>query len=113
MGSDTFRQPLYHMYSPVGPEPVAKGKGNVRTAEAFINNDLREEIQKMQAASLQLMGGPTMPLTVGEFTGLVPLDTNTHRKSTRSFGFNTWVYKGSSTKNGRPFFLRRLEGVLS
>ncbi|KAJ2906022.1 pab-dependent poly -specific ribonuclease subunit pan3 [Zalerion maritima] len=102
--------PRYHLYAPVGPEPVLKGRGNVRTSEIFMKNELREEMQKKQAASAQvLLTNSPLPPVVGEYNTLVPLDTTNTRKSTTSFGFNSWIYKAYSSKNGRPYCLRRLE----
>lgn len=52
-----------------------------------------------------------LPQIVNHFAALVPLDTTNHGKSTRSFNYNSWVYKAFNTLNGRPYFLRRIENV--
>lgn len=46
---------------------------------------------------------------VDHYHSLVPLDTN-HNKSAAVFGFPSWVYKATSSKNGLVYVLRRLEG---
>jgi PAB-dependent poly(A)-specific ribonuclease subunit 3 len=45
-----------------------------------------------------------------QYHTLVPLDTN-HNKSAAVFGFPSWVYKATSSKNGNTYVLRRLEGI--
>lgn len=47
--------------------------------------------------------------TLDNFHTLVALDTS-HQKSATVFGFPGWVYKATSSKNGKMYCLRRLEG---
>jgi PAB-dependent poly(A)-specific ribonuclease subunit 3 len=47
--------------------------------------------------------------TLDNFHTLVALDTS-HHKSAAVFGFPGWVYKATSSKNGKMYCLRRLEG---
>jgi PAB-dependent poly(A)-specific ribonuclease subunit 3 len=47
---------------------------------------------------------------VDHYHSLVPLDTN-HNKSAAVFGYPSWVYKATSSKNGLVYVLRRLEGT--
>ena len=47
--------------------------------------------------------------TLDNFHTLVALDTS-HQKSATVFGFPGWLYKSTSSKNGKMYCLRRLEG---
>lgn len=51
----------------------------------------------------------TLPTTLEHFHSLVPLDTS-NQKSSTAFGYNSWVYKAISSKDGHAYVLRRLEG---
>jgi PAB-dependent poly(A)-specific ribonuclease subunit 3 len=44
------------------------------------------------------------------YHSLVALDTS-HHKSATVFGYPSWVYKATSSKNGNLYCLRRLEGA--
>lgn len=65
-------------------------------------------MQKQSEASLQVMPGSQLP-QLDNYHSLVPLDT-THRKNAGIFGYPSWVYKATSSKNGKLYCLRRLEG---
>lgn len=47
--------------------------------------------------------------TIDHFHSLVPLDNSAQRSST-TFGYPTWLYKAQSSKDGKFYALRRLEG---
>lgn len=51
----------------------------------------------------------SLPPSIEHFHSLVPLDTGA-QKNTSSFGYNTWVYKAQSSKDGKYYALRRVEG---
>src|SRR6266487_6256633 len=51
----------------------------------------------------------TLP-DIEHFHSLVPLDT-TNQKSVAVFGYPSWIYKATSTKDGKIYCLRRLEGM--
>jgi PAB-dependent poly(A)-specific ribonuclease subunit 3 len=92
----------------------------------FMPEKMREDLQRKADASLQLM--PSMYILVQKITrltipdsqlpsldtyhSLVALDTN-HHKSTTAFGYPSWLYKATSSKNGYLYCLRRLEGMVS
>ena len=78
------------------------------TSDFFMPEKLREELVKKAEATLQVMPNSQLP-QLDNYHSLVPLDT-THRKNPNIFGYSTWVYKATSSKNGRVFCLRRLEG---
>jgi hypothetical protein len=44
------------------------------------------------------------------YHSLFPLDTS-NRKNTAIFGYPSWVFKATSSKNGNYYCLRRLEGL--
>jgi PAB-dependent poly(A)-specific ribonuclease subunit 3 len=46
---------------------------------------------------------------VDHFHSLVPLDT-TSLKNPGVFGYTSWIYKAVSSKDGKTYALRRLEG---
>jgi hypothetical protein len=48
--------------------------------------------------------------TLDNYHSLVALDTS-HHKSATVFGYPSWVYKATSSKNGNLYCLRRLEGM--
>ena len=54
----------------------------------------------------------TLPTQVDHFHSLVPLDT-VNQKSAATFGYPSWIYKAVSTKDGKLYALRRLEGTSS
>lgn len=93
----------------------------------FLPEKLREEMQRKSEALQQVMPSKlhnehqvpqmsnaatdsTLP-PLDNYYSLVPLDTS-HRKSSSVFGYTTWVYKATSSKNGKTYCLRRLEGML-
>lgn len=73
-----------------------------------MSDKLREESQKKMEAALQTLVTVQLP-QVDVYHSLVPLDTN-HRKNAVAFGYPSWLYKAKSSKNGRLYALRRLEG---
>jgi len=86
---------------------------------------LREDLQKKSEATLQVLQSGYPPRlqflssvanevdsqlpTLDNYHTLVALDTS-HHKSATVFGFPGWVYKATSSKNGKMYCLRRLEG---
>lgn len=102
-------QPLqYHLYAPIGPYREDVMPYNRLTHDFFISETMREDMQKQSEASLQVMPGSQLP-QLDNYHSLVPLDT-THRKNAGIFGYPSWVYKATSSKNGKLYCLRRLEG---
>ena len=98
--------------------------------DLFLPNDLREDMQKKGAASLQTLPSrlnlhqscfiqantanstdSQLPAQLDHFHSLVPLDT-THQKNAAIFGYPSWVYKAQSSKDGNFYALRRLEGKI-
>ncbi|GKZ79441.1 hypothetical protein CBS63078_10011 [Aspergillus niger] len=105
-----FQQPVqYHMYAPIGPHSQNTLGYQRNVHDLFLPNDLREEMQKKAAATLQTLPNTQLPAQVDYFHSLVPLDLN-HQKNATIFGFPSWVYKAQSSKDGNFYALRRLEG---
>ncbi|KAL1978147.1 hypothetical protein VTN31DRAFT_1006 [Thermomyces dupontii] len=101
--------PQYHLYAPVGPysQNLTSYQRNVH--DLFLPGDLREELQRKAAATLQTLPNSTLPTHVEHFHSLVPLDLS-HQKNAAVFGYPSWVYKAQSSKDGNYYVLRRLEG---
>ncbi|KAF9872221.1 hypothetical protein CkaCkLH20_10313 [Colletotrichum karsti] len=98
----------HHWYAPVGPYREDLLPFQRQVHDFFLPEKLREEMQRKADALQQVMPNSTLP-ALDNYFSLVPLDTS-HRKSSTVFGFTTWVYKATSSKNGRTYCLRRIEG---
>lgn len=109
-----FQQPTtyplqYHLYAPRPEINRSRLQPQQRTAEDyFVNDQLREELQRKNEASLQKFPQMMLPEFVHVYHSLFPLDTNSE-KSTRMFGHATWVYRATSNNDGRIYCLRRIE----
>ncbi|TAQ85954.1 hypothetical protein B7494_g5721 [Chlorociboria aeruginascens] len=102
-------QPLqYHLYAPIGPHREDLLAYQRLAHDFFMPEKLREDLQKKAEASLQVMPNSQLP-TLENYHTLVALDTS-HHKSATVFGYPSWVYKATSSKNGNLYCLRRLEG---
>jgi PAB-dependent poly(A)-specific ribonuclease subunit 3 len=102
-------QPLqYHLYAPIGPYRENVLPFNRLTHDFFISETMREDMQKQSEASWQVMPNSQLP-QLDNYHSLVALDT-THRKNAGIFGYPSWVYKATSSKDGKLYCLRRLEG---
>ncbi|OJJ35007.1 hypothetical protein ASPWEDRAFT_739838 [Aspergillus wentii DTO 134E9] len=105
-----FQQPVqYHLYAPIGPHSQNTLGYQRNVHDLFLPNDLREDLQKKAAATLQTLPNTQLPAQVDYFHSLVPLDLN-HQKNATIFGYPSWVYKAQSNKDGNFYALRRLEG---
>ena len=105
-----FLQPQYHQYAPIGPYSQNAQSYQRNVHDLFISNDLREEIQKKAAATLQTIPNLHLPTHVENYHSLVPLDTN-QKGSLILGGYSSWIYKAQSSTTGRYFALRRIEGM--
>lgn len=103
-------QPLqYHLYSSLPPNRKSLAR-NERTAhDFFLNDTLRETLQKKQAATLQTLPNSNLPQSLHPYHSLVPLDVHAERGD-RVFGYPSWVYKAFSRQDGHTYALRRIEG---
>lgn len=118
-GQDMIFQPhsayplQYHLYAPT-PERIRHSlKPHQRLVEDFfVSNDIREELQRKNEASLQKLPGSSLPDYVSMYHSLVPLDINFDRDDETNlfFGYPTWAYKAVSNNDGRIYCLRRVEG---
>ncbi|KAJ5131206.1 Zinc finger CCCH-type [Penicillium bovifimosum] len=105
-----FQQPVqYHLYAPIGPHNQNTMGYQRNVHDLFLPNDLREELQKKAAATLQTLPNTQLPAQVDYFHSLVPLDLS-HQKNASTFGYPSWIYKAQSSKDGCFYALRRLEG---
>lgn len=105
-----FKHPLnYHLYASVGPRRENMLPYQRASADFFIPDDLREDLHKKSDATLQIFANSTLPQSVEYFHSLVALDTN-NSKGQSTFGYPSWVYKATSSKDGNTYALRRIEG---
>ncbi|KNC98622.1 hypothetical protein, variant 1 [Spizellomyces punctatus DAOM BR117] len=109
------QQPLqYHLYSSALPH-ISNLHPHQKTIHAFFMSDrLREELQRKSEAVQQVLD-PTspdyqqLPVEIHHYHTFYPLDLHRDR-STKVFGYPTWVYKAFSSIDGKPYVLRRVEG---
>lgn len=107
----SFRHPLnYHLYASLGPRRDQITPYQRTTADFFIPDDLREDLQRKAEATLQTFPNSTLPQNVdNHFHSLVALDTVNSRTSA-TFGYPSWIYKATSSIDGNTYALRRIEG---
>lgn len=121
-------QLLYHLYAPSGPNRENLLAYQRSAHDFFIPENLRQDLQRKSEATLQILPSQSLkinvqidalltcyedsnlPPNIEHFHSLVPLDTN-NQKSSSAFGYNSWVYKAVSSKDGYTYVLRRLEGM--
>lgn len=105
-----YKHPLnYHLYASIGPRRDNLMAYQRSTADFFIPDDLREELQRKSEATLQTYANSALPQAVEYFHSLVALDTN-NAKVASTFGYQSWVYKATSSRDGHTYALRRIEG---
>ncbi|EME86281.1 uncharacterized protein MYCFIDRAFT_40108 [Pseudocercospora fijiensis CIRAD86] len=108
--ASSFKHPLnYHLYSAIGPRRENLMAYQRSTSDFFIPDNLREDLQRKADAALQTFANSTLPQHVEYFHSLVALDTN-HSKGQSAFGYPSWTYKATSSKDGHTYVLRRIEG---
>ncbi|KAF2749573.1 hypothetical protein M011DRAFT_457016 [Sporormia fimetaria CBS 119925] len=105
--ANTFQSsPSYHMYWPVGPQPTNLLAYQRTAHDFFIPDALREDLQKKSEISRQIIPNSLPPIE--QYHSLVCLDT-VQNKNQSLFGYQSWVYKAVSGKDGNTYALRRLE----
>ncbi|KXT09049.1 hypothetical protein AC579_4716 [Pseudocercospora musae] len=108
--ASSFKHPLnYHLYSAIGPRRENLMAYQRSTSDFFIPDNLREDLQRKADAALQTFANSTLPQHVEYFHSLVALDTN-NSKGQSAFGYPSWTYKATSSKDGHTYVLRRIEG---
>ena len=103
-------QVQYHQYAPIGPFNTNMLPYQRTVHDLFIQNEVREDVQKRMAATLQTLPNSQLPQQIESYHSLVPLDTTHHKSSSIFGGYHSWVYKAQSSANGNFFVLRRIEG---
>lgn len=111
-----FQQPTssyplqYHLYAPAPPPrltiPLPPHEINVNLM--FIQNDLRETLQKRNEATLQTLTRSNLPEHVNIYHSLVPIDT-TFESISKVYGVPSSVYKVFSNVDGNPYSMRKLD----
>jgi len=108
--ANSFKHPLnYHLYSSLGPRRENLMAYQRSTSDFFIPDNLREDLQRKAEAALQTFANSTLPQNVEYFHSLVALDAG-NQKGPTTFGYPSWVYKAVSSRDGRTYALRRIEG---
>lgn len=104
-------QPLqYHLYVPQPLySPDQLGPYQRSQYDFFVPEEIRREFQKRNEALLQTLPNPALLPHLDHFHSLVPVDSS-NNKSRKMFGYPTWLYKATSSKDGKIYCLRRLEG---
>ncbi|RMZ74857.1 hypothetical protein DV737_g5672, partial [Chaetothyriales sp. CBS 132003] len=106
-----FQQPpQYHLYAPIGPYSNNLLPYQRTVHDLFIPNDVREEMHKKLAATLQILPNSQLPAHIENYHSLVPLDTSNHKRASVFGGYASWVYKAQSSQTGQFYVLRRIEG---
>jgi len=108
--NNSYKHPLnYHLYASVGPRRENMHPYQRASADFFIPDNIRDDLHKKSEAALQVFANSTLPQTVEHFHSLVALDT-TSQRGTTPFGYPSWIYKATSSKDGHTYALRRIEG---
>lgn len=108
--SGNYKYPLnYHLYASIGPRRDNLMAYQRSTSDFFIPDNLREDLQRKAEATLQTFANTTLPQNVEYFHSLVALDTS-NQKGPSLFGYPSWVYKATSSRDGHNYALRRVEG---
>ena len=106
----SYKHPLnYHLYAAIGPRRENLMAYQRATSDFFIPDNLREDLQRKSEATLQTFANSALPQSVEYFHSLVALDTN-NQKGPSTFGYPSWVYKATSSRDGHTYALRRIEG---
>lgn len=105
----TNNYPLnYHLYAPAPPPrlaiPLAPHETNAN--DMFIDNNLRETLQKKNEATLMTMGRGNFPDSVNVYHSLTPIDMETKSKVWK---IKSIVFKVFSNVDGNPYILRKLD----
>lgn len=104
-----YQQLQYHLYASLPPNRKSLAK-NERTAHDFFMNDtLRESLQRKQAAALQTLSNSNLPTMLHSYHTLVPIDIQA-KKEESVLMYPSTVYKAYSRQDGMTYALRRLEG---
>ncbi|KAK0924772.1 PAB-dependent poly(A)-specific ribonuclease subunit 3 [Friedmanniomyces endolithicus] len=108
--NNSYKHPLnYHLYASVGPRRENMHPYQRASADFFIPDNIRDDLHKKSEAAVQVFANSTLPQTVEHFHSLVALDTTSQRGAT-TFGYPSWIYKATSSKDGHTYALRRIEG---
>ncbi|GAB7359922.1 hypothetical protein MBLNU230_g7448t2 [Neophaeotheca triangularis] len=106
----SFKHPLnYHLYAAMGPYRQNLQPYQRTTNDFFLDENLREDLQRKSEATLQTFANSTLPPTVEHFHSLVALDIG-NQKSPLTFGYPSHIYKATSSKDGNFYTLRRISG---
>lgn len=100
----------YHLYAPAPPPRLHMHlpQYECTTLTMFIPNDLREQLQKNNEATLQTIPRLTLPEHVHVYHSLVPID-RTYDPALKTWKVPLTVYKAFSNVDGNAYALRRID----
>ncbi|KAF2197786.1 PAB-dependent poly(A)-specific ribonuclease subunit PAN3 [Delitschia confertaspora ATCC 74209] len=106
--TNTFQTtPAFHLYWPIGPQPTNLPPYQRTAHDFFLPESLREDLHKKTEVARQIIPNSSLPL-IEQYHSLVCLDT-ANQQNQALFGYQSWVYKAISSKDGNTYTLRRLE----
>lgn len=102
----------YHLYAPAPPPrlsvPLLPHETNA--TQMFITNDLRENLQKKNEATLQTLPRSNLPDHISVYHSLVPIDNSFDMKS-KVWDVPTNLFKVFSNIDGNAYALRKIENA--
>jgi PAB-dependent poly(A)-specific ribonuclease subunit 3 len=106
----SYAAPLqHHLYAPLPPHRENLHGFQRMTHDFFVPEDLRREYQRRLEATLQVMPNSRLLPNLEHFHSLVPLDENSNKVNSL-FDYQTWIYKATSSKDGKTYAIRRIAG---
>ena len=105
---------MYHLYTT--PLPHTAHAPGTRTIHSFFMSDsLREELQKKNEDILSIVDPSNvehqkLPIEVSVYHSLYPLESSKEAPS-KAFGCKTTSYRAINSTDGKPYLLRRVEGI--
>lgn len=100
----------YHLYAPAPPPRMTIPRPPYATNvhDMFIPNDLREQLQKKNEATLQTIPRSNLPDHINVYHSLVPID-KTYEPTSSVWGVGSAVYKVFSNADGNAYVMRKLD----
>ncbi|KAI9143254.1 hypothetical protein BKA69DRAFT_1133639 [Paraphysoderma sedebokerense] len=111
-----LRQLNYHLYvSPLPHTNSTKLNRQQKTIHTFfMADDLREELTKRNQELAFVVDDtstfPSLPAEVYNYHSLYPIESSNPSSETNYFGYATQVYRATSSVDGLPYCLRKIEG---
>lgn len=104
----------YHLYAPhyLSASRKRQLSAHQKTSrDFFLDPALHQRLQQQSESLLRVAPNSTLPRYVDKYHSLVLLDAQDAAQGDKS-GLPQWVYKCMSTKDGKHYALRRIEGFV-